>query len=306
MNMLRFSSSSVLIVKAANLLLLLLFIWMTVQFIWSFWPQSSSTASRPVTGDSSEIAFDLNKVLASSLFGEAGKPVETSQQISAPVTRLNLKLRGVFASDDEYASAMIEHNRKQDVYRLGASLPGATGLSLYKVLSDRIIMSRNGKYETLYIQDFDGSTPSPQTRQPTIISEPAVVEVDDQSDSFDDSEDRNIIDKRSDKRVTEELLKLRENLSDPAALSELLTISPVQTDDGFEGFRLSPGKNRALFGRLGLRRNDIVKAVNDISLDDPTSVFNITEQLSTADELKLTIMRGDREMELYLSAAQNF
>lgn len=286
--------------------MLILFIWMTVQFIWSFWPQSTASDNRQVTSNTPEISFNLKQVLDSRLFGEAGRAVEAPQPISAPVTRLNLKLRGVYASDEEHASAMIEHNRKQEVYRLGASLPGATGLTLFKVLADRIIMSRNGKYETLYIQDFDGSTPSPRSRRPTIINEPAVVDADDQPEVLEASQGRNVIDKRSDKTVTEEILKLRENLSDPAALSELLTISPVQTDDGFEGFRLSPGKNRALFGRLGLRRNDIVKAVNDIGLDDPTSVFNITEQLSTADELKLTIMRGNREMEIYLSASETF
>jgi len=65
---------------------------------------------------------------------------------------------------------------------------------------------------------------------------------------------------------------------------------------------VSPGKNRALFGRIGLRRNDIVTAVNGIDLSDPTSAFNLLEQMSSADEINLSIKRGNRMMDIKFSA----
>jgi len=96
--------------------------------------------------------------------------------------------------------------------------------------------------------------------------------------------------------------KLRSKLTDPQSLSELVSISPAMSGADFQGFRLAPGKNRALFGRLGLRRNDVVTAVNGISLGDPASSFSLMEQFSSAEEINMTIKRGDREMNILFKA----
>lgn len=110
------------------------------------------------------------------------------------------------------------------------------------------------------------------------------------------------IDKRNDKNLTKELLKLRSNLSDPQSLSELVSISAATKDGNFQGFRIAPGKNRALFGRLGLRRNDILTQVNGISLDDPSTALSLMEQFKSAEEINLTIKRGNKDMNIVFSA----
>lgn len=291
-------------IRIANWLLIALAIWMTSQFVWSFWPQPSAPVKTTPNQSIKKVSFNLNRVLSADLFGKAESTRSQPEQITAPVSRLKLKLRGVYATEDELASAMIEHNRKQEVYRTGGKLPGASGLTLYRVLPDRVIMSRNGKYETLYIEDFDGSTPSRSTSlnsrpRPERQTKPDVAV---QESSGQTTGDRTVIDKRTDAMVTQQLVELRQNLTDPAAITDLVTLSPVSDDGEFKGFRLAPGKNRALFGRLGLRRNDIVTEVNGITMSDPTASFNIMEQFSTADEISLTIKRGDRDMVVMLSA----
>jgi len=79
-------------------------------------------------------------------------------------------------------------------------------------------------------------------------------------------------------------------------------VSAVNQGGDFKGFRLSPGQNRTLFGRLGLRRNDIVTAINGIALNDPESQFTILEQMGTADEITLSLKRGNREMSVIFKA----
>lgn len=279
-------------IQITNAVLLVLGVWLLVNFVWSFWPQQDSVnpgAVTPINQTSRD--FNLNKVINSNLFGSADKVAEQPTQITAPVTRLKLKLRGVYSSEDEYASAMIEHNKKQEVYRIDAKLPGAANLTLYRVLSDRIIMSRAGKYETLYIEDFDG------TPRPTVIQREPTTVVPQTSNV-----DRNVIDKRNDDKVSEEITKLRANLTDPNAISEYISVSPVMDEGNFTGFRVAPGKNRALFGRVGLRRNDIITEVNGISMDNPAAGFNIFEQLTTASEINLAIKRGNREITILLNA----
>ncbi len=307
MSQLKTFTHSANLASMANWLIVALALWMTTNFVWSFWPQVPTTVEPTAPQTRPTKSFDLQKVLASDLFGSADEVAEQPKQISAPVTRLNLKLRGVYSSEEEYATAMIEHNRKQDVYRIGSSLPGATGLTLYQIMADRVIMSRNGKYETLYIQDFDGTTPSTTTR---LSTRPAIqpIEPDDnaQAEVIEASEGRGVIDKTNDDEVTRQLVELRQKLDDPTALTDVVNMSPVSNDEGFQGFRLAPGSNRELFGRMGLRRNDILTEVNGIAMSDPTAALTIFEQLTSADEITLSVLRGTRELEIRLSAAENF
>ena len=301
-------TSSANLATMTNWLIVGAALWLTTNFVWSFWPQVPTQIDTATPRTTTTKSFDLQNVLNAELFGSADKEVvEQPKEITAPVTRLNLKLRGVYSSEDEYASAMIEHNRKQEVYRIGSSLPGATGLTLYQVLSDRVIMSRNNKYETLFIEDFDGSTPSAptQVRPRTMVEQPKPVDVS-QRELVQPTEGRNVIDKTNDDEVTRQLLQLRENLSDPTALTTVVNITPVTNDEGFQGFRLAPGSNRELFGRLGLRRNDILTAVNGIVMSDPTAGITIYEQLTSASEINLSIQRGSRVLEIKLSAEESF
>jgi general secretion pathway protein C len=306
MNALKSFAKSSQLASLVNWGLLLGGIWLTVNFVWSFWPQVPTQAVATVEKkDSTTKTFNLQSVIDAELFGSAAAVIEEQpEEISAPVTRLNLKLRGVYSSEEDFATAMIEHNRKQEVYRIGSSLPGASGLKLYRVLADRVIMSRNGKYETLYIEDFDGSTPTTNTQfRPRTsnaqIREP--VTADENSDENSD-DDINVVDLTNNAQVTAQLLELRQNMDDPDALNDVVSMSPVSDEQGFQGFKLAPGKNRRLFGAMGLRRNDVVTEVNGISMTDASSALTVLDQLQTAEEINLTVKRGEREVLIKISA----
>ena len=285
--------------KSIQLILLLSILYMLSNFSWVLWefflPKkpivivSSSVNSSQSSAESTNIA----KLTNLNLFGntQAVTAIET-EEFDAPITRLKLKLRGVYASvDNSDASAMIEANNKQDIYKIGNKLPGAAGLKLHQIFSDRVIMSRGNKYETLLIEDFGGSGDSVIKSAPSKVS------------SNSNSKGR-VVDKRKDQKLSNDLSKLRSKLSDPKSLSELISVSPALSDDQFQGFRIAPGKNRALFGRLGLRRNDIVTDINGIKLDDPASAFTLMDQISSASEINLTIRRGNQDVNILLSADQ--
>lgn len=289
-------------------LIILSILYMLANVSWGLWeylqPRETIRVTQPVTPTSSKPASgtDIQQLVSYNLFGSVKTTTtkDANAPIDAPVTRLKLKLRGVYAaSDEQMAGAMIEAQNKQEVYRIGSKLPGAAGLKLHKIMSDRVIMSRNGKFETLLIEDFgQGGSIGTSIRNRNLNSS-----IPDRStDDINSSEDSNTIDKRNDAALASEINKLRGKLTDPQSLSELVAVSPAMEGDEFQGFRLTPGKNRALFGRLGLRRNDVVTQVNGISLDDPTSAFSLMEQIRTADDITLTVKRGDREMNIMFSA----
>ncbi len=285
--------------------MIVLIIYLTSMFAWSVWgsfqPRQKISVENVSSSHKKTIAsVNIHQLTQYNLFGDTESKVEIieNSDIDAPVTRLKLKLRGVYAASEKYlAGAMIEANNKQEVYRIGSKLPGATGLKLHKIFSDRVIMSRGEKFETLLIEDFAGgssilnrSDKNNSTRNPAI------------SNVLPIHNNRNIIDRRSDKNLSNEMYKLRSKLTDPKSLNELVSISAAMNGEEFEGFRLAPGKNRALFGRLGLRRNDILTEVNGISLNDPASSFSLMEQISSADEINMTIRRGERDMNVLFKA----
>jgi len=69
--------------------------------------------------------------------------------LDAPETRLKLTLRGVFASEDSSGGRAIvgDPQGKEENYAVGDPLPG--GAKLSEIYPDRIILERNGRFETL-------------------------------------------------------------------------------------------------------------------------------------------------------------
>lgn len=93
-----------------------------------------------------------------ALFGEApstqNTPVSATKNL--PKTNLRLILRGALAANGGFpGSALIEHpDGDTEVYMVGDSLPG--NALLRTVLSNRVILERNGKLENLYFPETGG------------------------------------------------------------------------------------------------------------------------------------------------------
>jgi general secretion pathway protein C len=89
------------------------------------------------------------------LFGKAGVKIvqKTDKPTVAPKTRLRLILKGVVTAEQGGSSGAIveEIGKTSNYYGLGDSLPGNAVLE--EVYSDRILLRRNGKLETLSFDD---------------------------------------------------------------------------------------------------------------------------------------------------------
>ena len=96
---------------------------------------------------------------ARHFFGQADDEPQVIIE-ALPETKLNLTLAGLFTSPNQQdAGAIILDDRKQSQYfSTGEELPG--GVTLLSVHKDRVVINRNGMYETLFIEDID----APQAR----------------------------------------------------------------------------------------------------------------------------------------------
>jgi general secretion pathway protein C len=91
--------------------------------------------------------FDISALLNANLF----MPARTTNAATAPQTRLNLQLNGIFYSSNSANSFAIIRtaNGKSDHYRTQQTI--TNGVTVDKIFPKKVILRSNGKYETLYL-----------------------------------------------------------------------------------------------------------------------------------------------------------
>ncbi len=266
--------------QLATLLLLAALAASLAQLTWSLWPQETQTAPPPVlawepAAGQPTAGQGLNQVAALHLFGSAEQPaVAPAAPVDAPDTRLNLELRGVMATESSALARAIIATRGGDelIYKVGDALPG--GASLHAIHADRVILRRNGRFETLRLPKE--STDGLAAAVPVAAGRRAGAPPAQQS-------------------LGESVRLYRQKLqSNPQALASLARIQPVMTEGRLTGYRLSPNEERQLFNRLGLRSGDIVTEVNGISVADSARIGELFSELSTAQRLSVVLQRRGR------------
>jgi len=225
-------------------------------------------------------------VAALHLFGRSDEPppAEEKAPIVAPETRLNLTLRGLVALDSQQAALAIiaEGGKDENAYKVGDTVPG--GAVLHEIHADRVILKRGGRFETLTLpreKMVMGDSPAQGTRSPA--GSPGSQNV------------RSSIESLRLKNLRETIMK------NPQEAMQLVNAQPVMDGGQLKGYRLNPGRDRKLFGSVGLRPGDIVTNVNGIPLNDMSQMGAVFEQLSSANRLDVTVERGGQQTQLSLS-----
>lgn len=248
-------------------------------------PVSPLPVSSGITIQTERTAVSLASVAAMHLFGRSDEPVSAAEEkpIVAPETRLNLTLHGLIAiSSQQDARAIIaQGGGNEQAYKVGDTVPG--GAVLHEILIDRVILKRGGRFETLTLpkekmavdnSPAQGARATLNSRGP-LNAAPSV-------------------DSRQLQALRETILK------NPQEAMQLVNAQPVMEGGQLKGYRLNPGRDRKLFGSVGLRPGDIVTSVNGIPLNDMSQMGALFEQLNSANRLDVTIERGGQQTQLSL------
>jgi hypothetical protein len=93
---------------------------------------------------------------------------------------------------------------------------------------------------------------------------------------------------------------------DPGILDQVMrTVASYDNAAGkLRGFRAYPGRNRAIFNKLGLKPGDLVTAINGQTLDDPQRSQEVFNTIQTSDRVSVTIERGGQKQDITLNIAQ--
>ena len=219
---------------------------------------------------------DIQTVVSAHLFGVP--PAATQDEGNAPQSSANLLLAGTIATQDpKHGVAIIsDGGAPSKVYSVGDRIGGA---SLHSVYLEHVILDRGGALETLLLpRQLPPSRAAVARRTPG--GDPRTV------------------------AAVDNIRKMVQQ--DPNILDQVMrTVASYDNAAGkLRGFRAYPGRNRAIFSKLGLKAGDLVTAINGTPLDDPQRSQDVFNTIQTSDHVTVTIERGGQRQDITLNIAQ--
>lgn len=264
---------------AVEVVLVVAIAWTLAQLAWTLVPTPERARWRPAPvappapSASRASGPNVQAIVDANLFGAYVPPAVNAAATdiaNAPDTSLNLTLLGILAGSDESSSRALigTQNGEEQPYAIGEDV--APNVTLQAIFPDRVILLRAGQPETLRLdKDQPSNAPSYAQAAPaeTAPAAPAATGA--------------------------MISQIREQvLADPSKASEYIRVQPANVGGQVQGYRIYPGRDRALFTEVGLRPGDLVTAVNGIQLNDTQTALQMLNDLSRAPNVTLTIERG--------------
>lgn len=257
-----------------------------------FAPEEKSTAVNQTRQMNSQAAAAgaqprLLTVANLHLFGVASKaPIVTDAPIEASETKLKLTLRGVFAATNpENAMAIIADEKGEEkVYKKSETI--FSGVKLYEIYADKVILERGGGFETLSLPRDE----EPASARPAFASSRTARPTTRTPQTDDVTRTRNI-------QSAGKLNQLKEKLTtEPAEFWKDVRIEPVQDENSqIKGYRFNHNDPQ-IMRALGLRPGDVIMEVNGSPVSDPSVLTSLLTEMGSQSSLSLGIERnGQRE-----------
>jgi general secretion pathway protein C len=222
-------------------------------------------------------ALSLSRdIVVRHLFGEV-QTASTNTKLSAiPETQLKLVLRGVMASQDPRTATAIvaDSSGQENYYTVGEALPG--GATLKEVHDQYIVLSRNGRFETLRLPTdalkvSNGAVVPAAETAPGGVPAAAGALLQHYRDQF---------------------------IRDPQSLANLLQGEPYWENGRMVGYRLRPGRDPGVLEKFGIQPGDVVTAVNGISLTNPGGRMQLLRSVNSATHFNVDLIRRGRPLSI--------
>ena len=77
-----------------------------------------------------------------------------------------------------------------------------------------------------------------------------------------------------------------------------ISIKEIRKDDKIDGFKVMRVTKKSVFGKLGLKKNDIIKSINNNVLSSYSDAFKVYNNIGNTKYLNLEILRNNEILEL--------
>ncbi|TMO77117.1 type II secretion system protein GspC [Pseudoalteromonas sp. S3785] len=287
-----------------TLLVVVYLAYLFSKLVWLVWPQPIASPLSPLhysNQTKASSATSVQSIIEQFLFGKktVTNETNTAQQNevinNAPETRLSINLTGIVAvsNDDKAGVAIIESQGRQVSYLVEEVVQG-TRAKVAQILPDRVILSVNGRFETLMLDGLDFTK---KVSMPVLA---AREEQDMGPQKLKQSELQ--INATADPDIKEAIKETREELlSEPGKLFDYIRVSQAMRDGELIGYRLSPGKEPALFKQMGLQNNDLAVAINGYQLTDLQQAMAAINELRNTSDATITIERDGEQIDVQFS-----
>ncbi len=223
------------------------------------------------------------------LFGQAEKQVEKApatqinDSTAAPQTTLQLELKGVIAFKPEARALAIirEKGRKaaDKVYGIGDKVPG--NAEVRGIYPDRVILSREGKYETLLMKEISAKKSSKGSSRGKRRSSR--------------SKGQNISSSGDGRNWQIDKSYWKEKISDIPALAKEVGVEVYKEGGRQAGYRLNSNSGGRLLSELGLKGGDIIYEVNGIKLTNASQGLTAYKRIKNAPRISLVVGKNGRK-----------
>jgi general secretion pathway protein C len=221
----------------------------------------------------------FRQLTSANIFG-VSQSATVSKQTKAPVTKLNLTLKGVLAAIPmKLASAIIAQGKsgKEDIYGVGDKISG--GVVIKEIHPEHVVLERSGRREILKLQKISGVNLK-STRQAKYNSSSG----------------------RSTGTPGRALSNIRRDiLKNPTSFADYALPVIVKENGKQIGYRLQPQDKGELLTEMGLLPTDVVIQINGVKLDKPQNGISALRKLSTAKNLNIVVKRNGVETPLNIS-----
>jgi general secretion pathway protein C len=266
-------------------------LWIASKLFWQMMPTEPVVDQPAATHSPSQSTAATTRLQDLHLFGQAGS-VAAAAIIDAPETTLDLRLLGTLASDDPSSglAIIIDGDGRESNYGVGDDLPGSA--RLHEIYADRVLLVRQGQYETLSLRDDQGNVSSRPRRGVT------------RGATLPQSQTRPMTPgiRGVDWQAVQQQYRM-----DPAELAKNISFQ-THTENGKPiGVRLQAGRDAAvarLMSQAGLRTTDVITSVNGIPLNDPSRTFEAMSQLQNQTRFTVVVQRNGRAQTLNIDLNQ--
>lgn len=258
-----------------SIALTILIAWSLARLGWQWFYTPKLESITPVVTTTTQTRSGkpavLEGVSSLHLFGQVeSTPVTLQVPVDAPDTRLKLVLSGVFAASDQAVSMAIisQKGQKDKTYHVGDVLPG--NVKLHQIYSDRVILSRGGKLETLRIKKKENNLIQKATLRP---GRPKA---------------RNTIHRPASSRIKNVKKMFK---SSPQELWKHIRITPVMKDGKVNGYHFNHN-DKQFMRDIGLKPTDVITAVNGQPVTNMNTMMATMNKLDSMSELNLDLLRN--------------
>ena len=281
--------------QVACVVLVLILAHELTQLTWAFLtigapnirqPMANTPTTLLASSSQTQSMVDVAQIVEKHLFGQTTEEFEASIQgmaspavdniLDVPDTSLSLQLKGVAADpfDRTRGAAIIaDGTGTEKTYTATDAIDNGDGAQLHSIYTDRIILNRGGRLESLRLpkQDLESTVSMiqlPETSRPVQQTQQMVL--------------------------TENTTRFR----------EVMRVAPHIEQSQMVGFRINPGSEQAQFDALGLQPGDVITEINGTAMTDPARGLQVFESLGQSTQASVTIIRNGMSEVLTIDTSQ--